>query len=72
MIIYMRVQLRGGSEYIETIELNEVESKLFYQCSDNAWKLMCESIEARLGIQILGNYNLVSYSCDGQIFKPLH
>tara|TARA_B100000900_G_C20586102_1_gene719627 strand:+ start:1981 stop:2199 length:219 start_codon:yes stop_codon:yes gene_type:complete len=72
MIIYMRVQLRGGSEYIETIELNEVESKLFYQCSDNAWKLMCESIEARLGIQIIGNYNLVSYSCDGQIFKPLH
>ena len=68
----MRVQLRGGSEYIETIELNEVESKLFYQCSDNAWKLMCESIEARLGIQIIGNYNLVSYSCDGQIFKPLH
>ena len=72
MIIYMRVQLRGGSEYIETIELTEVETKLFYQCSDNAWKLMCESIEARLGIQIIGNYNLVSYSCDGQIFKPLH
>ena len=72
MIIYMRVQLRGGSEYIETIELNEVESKLFFQNSENAWKLMCESIEARLGIQIIGNYNLVSYSHDGQIFKPLH
>ena len=72
MIIYMRVQLRGGSEYIETIELTEVETKLFYQCSDNAWKLMCESIKARLGIQIIGNYNLVSYSHDGQIFKPLH
>ena len=72
MSVYMRVQLRGGSEYIETIELTEVETKLFYQCSDNAWKLMCESIEARSGIQIIGNYNLVSYSHDGQIFKPLH
>ena len=72
MIVYLRVQLNGGSEYIETIELNEVESKLFYQNSDNAWKLMCESIKARLGIQIIGNYNLVSYSHDGQIFKPLH
>ena len=72
MIVYKRVQLRGVSEYIETIELTEVETKLFYQCSDNAWKLMCESIEARLGIQIIGNYNLVSYSHDGQIFKPLH
>jgi len=72
MIVYLRVQLNGGSEYIETIELNEVESKLFYQNSDNAWKLMCESIKARLGIQIIGNFNLVSYSHDGQIFKPLH
>ena len=72
MIVYMRVQLNGGSESIETIELNEVESKLFFQNSDNAWKLMCESIKARLGIKIIGNFNLVSYSQDGQIFKPLH
>ena len=72
MIVYLRVQLNGGSEYIETIELNEVESKLFYQNSDNAWKLMCDSIKDRLGIQIIGYYNLVSYSADGQIWKPLH
>tara|TARA_R100001460_G_scaffold10542_1_gene24968 strand:- start:874 stop:1092 length:219 start_codon:yes stop_codon:yes gene_type:complete len=72
MIVYMKVQLRGGSEYIETIELTEIESKLFYQNSDNAWRLMCDSIEARLGIQIIGNYNLVSYSHDAQIWKPLH
>jgi len=72
MVVYLRIQLNGGSEYIETIELTEVESKLFFQNSDNAWKLMCESIQARLGIKIIGNYNLVSYSHDGQIFKPLH
>ena len=68
----MKVQLNGGSEYIETIELTELESKLFHQNSDSAWRLMCEYIEERLGIQIIGNFNLVSYSHDGQIWKPLH
>ena len=32
---------------------------------------MCESIQARLGIEIIGNYNLISYTVNG-ITKPLH
>ena len=68
----IKIQLRGGSEYIETIELCDTEARLFHQESNNAWKLMCDSIKARLGVDIIGNFNLVSYSKDGQIWKPLH
>jgi len=68
----IKIQLIGGSEYIETIELTDKEAKLFLQNSENGWKLMCENINARLGVDIIGNFNLISYSRDGQIFKPLH
>lgn len=68
----IKIQLIGGSEYIETVELCDTEARLFFQESDNAWRLMCDSIKARLGIDIIGNFNLISYSRDGQIFKPLH
>ena len=65
------VQLRGGSEYLETIELTETEEHLLLANTNNAWDLMCESIQARLVIEIIGNYNLISYTVNG-ITKPLH
>ena len=65
------VQLRGGSEYLETIELTDTEEQLLLANTNNAWDLMCESIQARLGIEIIGNYNLISYTVNG-ITKPLH
>lgn len=68
----IKIQLIGGSEYVQTIELTDIEARLFLQHSENGWNLMCENIKARLGVDIIGNFNLISYSRDGQIFKPLH
>ena len=65
------VQLRGGSEYLETIELTDTEEQLLLANTNNAWNLMCESIQARLGFEIIGYYNIISYTVNG-ITKPLH
>jgi hypothetical protein len=54
-----------------TIELTDTEEQLLLANTNNAWNLMCESIKARLGIEIIGNYNLISYTVNG-ITRPLH
>ena len=69
----IKVQLMGGSRYIEEVELNHKEIMLFRN-KDNinaCWEMLCQSIEDRLGMRIIGNISLVSYTINGEEF-PLH
>ena len=69
----IKVQLRGGSGYLETVELTEKEVILFLNKNDinGCWSKLCQSIEDRLGMRIIGHFNLVSYFIDDEEF-PLH
>ena len=69
----IKVQLMGGSRYIEEVELNHREIMLFRN-KDNinaCWEMLCQSIEDRLGMRIIGNFSLVSYTINGEEC-PLH
>ena len=63
----------GGSYYEQDIILNSKECQLLLDKTDiNAsWELLCKSIAHREGIEIIGNYELISYRIDG-IMRPLH
>ena len=69
----LRIKCLGGSYYEQDIILNSKECQLLLDKTDvNAsWDLLCKSIRHREGIQIIGNYELISYRIDG-IMKPLH
>ena len=73
---YITIQLRGGSEYLETIELTEQEACLL-DCSVNSpfinhvWDFICKRIWWREGIEIQGNFNLISKTING-VTSPLH
>ena len=54
------VQQRGGDFRLIDIPLNSKEMQLALDKSnvDASWSLMCDSINYRMGIDIIGNYDL--------------
>ena len=58
---------------VSEIPLNSKEMQLALDKSniDASWSLMCDSVRYRLGISIIGNYNLVSIFVNGDE-RPLH
>ena len=58
---------------VSEIPLNSKEMQLALDKSnvDASWSLMCDSIRYRIGIDIIGNYNLVSILVNGNE-RPLH
>jgi len=68
------VQQRGGDFRLIDIPLNSKEMQLAMDKSDNqdaSWSLMCDSIRYRIGIDIIGNYNLKFIMINGDK-RPLH
>ena len=67
------IQQRGGDFRLIDIPLNSKEMQLALDRSDidASWSLMCDSINYRLGIDIIGNYDLVSIIVNGDK-RPLH
>tara|TARA_B100000085_G_scaffold257862_1_gene259466 strand:- start:89 stop:310 length:222 start_codon:yes stop_codon:yes gene_type:complete len=67
------IQQRGGDFRLIDIPLNSKEMQLALDKSnvDASWSLMCDSINYRLGIDIIGNYDLVSIIVNGDK-RPLH
>ena len=74
MIDGIRIQRRGGNFGLIDIPLNSKEMQLAMDksdMSDASWSLMCDSVNHRLGIYIIGNYNLVNIVVNGDV-RPLH
>lgn len=73
---YITIQLIGGSEYLEDIELKDDEA-LLLDCSGNSpfinhiWNYICKRLWWREGIEIQGNFNLISKTING-VTTPLH
>ena len=60
-----KVRLRDSNKIVH-IELTPKELSLFWG-SEEDWKIMSNSINARLGIQIIGNVDLISLNG-----RPVH
>lgn len=60
-----KVRLRDSNKIVH-IELTPKELSLFWG-SEEDWKIMANSINARLGIQIIGNVDLISLNG-----RPVH
>mgnify|MGYP001437422377 FL=1 len=60
-----KVRLRDSNKIVN-IELTPKELSLFWG-SEEDWKIMSNSINARLGIQIIGNVDLISLNG-----RPVH
>ena len=58
---------------VSEIPLNSKEMQLALDKSniDASWSLMCDSVRYRIGIDIIGNYNLISILVNGDE-RPLH
>ena len=58
---------------VSEIPLNSKEMQLALDKSniDASWSLMCDSVRYRIGIDIIGNYNLISILVNGNE-RPLH
>ena len=73
---YITIQLIGGSEYLEDIELKDDEA-LLLDCSGNSpfinymWNYICKRLWWREGIEIQGNFKLISKTING-VTTPLH
>ena len=67
------IQQRGGDFRLINIPLNSKEMQLALDKSnvDASWSLMCDSINYRLGIDIIGNYDLKYIFING-VKMPLH
>jgi hypothetical protein len=67
------IQQRGGDFRLIDIPLNSKEMQLALDRSDidASWSLMCDSIRYRLGIDIIGNYDLKYIIVNGDK-RPLH
>tara|TARA_B100000927_G_scaffold175416_1_gene141376 strand:- start:73 stop:303 length:231 start_codon:yes stop_codon:yes gene_type:complete len=67
------IQERGGQFKIIEIPLNSKEMQLALDKSnvDASWDLMCQSIRYRIGIDIVGNYDLLNIIIKGEK-RPLH
>ena len=74
MINGIKIQQRGGDFRVIDVPLNSKEMQLAMDKSNmqNAsWSLMCDSVNHRLGLYIIGNYNLDSIFING-VQNPLH
>ena len=73
---YITVQLIGGSEYVEDIAITDQEAILL-DASGNmpfqkiVWDFICQRLWWREGIEIQGNFNLISKTINGKT-TPLH
>ena len=69
----IKIQERGGQFNIIDVPLNSKEMQLALDKSNiNAsWSLMCDSIRFRIGIDIIGNFDLISIFVNGDE-RPLH
>ena len=69
----IKIQERGGQFNIIDVPLNSKEMQLALDKSnpDASWSLMCDSINYRIGIDIIGNYDLISLILKGDE-RPLH
>ena len=67
------IKIQDFNGVVSEIPLNSKEMQLALDKSniDASWSLMCDSVRYRLGISIIGNYNLVSIFVDGDE-RPLH
>ena len=67
------IQQRGGDFRLIDIPLNSKEMQLALDKSnvDASWSLMCYSVRYRLGIDIIGNYDLKYIFING-VKMPLH
>ncbi len=69
---YITVELNGGSRYQMNIDLTEQEKIWLLDTDHNSsWDKLCESVKNREGIEIVGHYNLISYTIHGNT-RPLH
>tara|TARA_Y100001963_G_scaffold7218_1_gene9337 strand:+ start:1610 stop:1831 length:222 start_codon:yes stop_codon:yes gene_type:complete len=73
MINYLTIQANGGSFYKMDIPLNTKECQLLLDKTDinRSWDLVCASVQDREGVEIQGNYNLISFTIEG-VTRPLH
>tara|TARA_X000000950_G_scaffold111094_1_gene140022 strand:+ start:1372 stop:1587 length:216 start_codon:yes stop_codon:yes gene_type:complete len=67
------IKIQDFNGVVSEIPLNSKEMQLALDKSniDASWSLMCDSVRYRLGISIIGNYNLVSIFVNGDE-RPLH
>ena len=67
------IKIQDFNGVVSEIPLNSKEMQLALDKSniDASWSLMCDSVRYRLGIDIIGNYNLVSILVNGNE-RPLH
>lgn len=67
------IKIQDFNGVVSEIPLNSKEMQLALDKSnvDASWSLMCDSIRYRIGIDIIGNYNLVSILVNGNE-RPLH
>lgn len=69
----IKIQQRGGDFRVIDVPLNSKEMQLALDKSniDASWSLMCDSIRFRIGIDIIGNFDLISIFVNGDE-RPLH
>ena len=67
------IKIQDFNGVVSEIPLNSKEMQLALDRSiiDASWSLMCDSVRYRIGIDIIGNYNLVSILVNGNE-RPLH
>lgn len=67
------IKIQDFNGVVSEIPLNSKEMQLALDKSniDASWSLMCDSVRYRIGIDIIGNYNLISILVNGDE-RPLH
>ena len=67
------IKIQDFNGVVSEIPLNSKEMQLALDKSnvDASWSLMCDSVRSRIGIDIIGNYNLISILVNGNE-RPLH
>tara|TARA_B100001248_G_scaffold138130_1_gene103768 strand:- start:535 stop:750 length:216 start_codon:yes stop_codon:yes gene_type:complete len=67
------IKIQDFNGVVSEIPLNSKEMQLALDKSniDASWSLMCDSVRYRIGIDIIGNYNLISILVNGNE-RPLH
>ena len=61
------IKIQDFNGVVSEIPLNSKEMQLALDKSnvDASWSLMCDSVRYRIGIDIIGNYNLISILVNG-------
>jgi len=71
----LKVRANGGSFYEMDIPLNAKECQLAMDKNavtvNKSWAMACDSIRSRTGIEIIGNYQLISMTVEGKTW-PMH